>query len=72
MLKADEEFPDCVFVEDAAIIVDGHALLTKPGDPSRKNEIRSMRRLLRDQVGLPLMEIFDPGPVKPIIQNKLF
>jgi len=60
VLKADEDFPDCVFVEDAAIIVEGHALLTKPGDPSRKNEVRKMRRLLRDQVGLPLMEIFDP------------
>jgi len=60
VLKADESFPDCVFVEDAAIIVDGHALLTKPGDPSRQNEIKKMRRLLRDEVGLPLMEVSDP------------
>jgi len=60
VLKADETFPDCVFVEDAAIIVEGHALLTKPGDPSRQNEIKRMRRLLRDEVGLPLMEVSDP------------
>ena len=32
ILPADEKFPDCVFVEDTAVIVLGHALLTKPGE----------------------------------------
>ena len=31
VLPADEKFPDCVFVEDPAIIVGGHALLSQPG-----------------------------------------
>ena len=30
-LPADELFPDCVFIEDTAVIVDGVALITIPG-----------------------------------------
>ena len=71
VLKPDEDFPDCVFVEDAAIIVEGHALLTKPGDPSRQNEIKKMRKLLRDEVGLPLMEVSDKGKNGSDIYNFL-
>ncbi len=56
VLPADEKFPDCVFVEDAAVIVGGHALLTQPGDPSRRDETLRMRRVLRDEVGLVVME----------------
>ena len=56
VLPADEKFPDCVFVEDPAIIVGGHALLTQPGDPSRRGETIRMRRVLRDEVGLVVME----------------
>ena len=59
-LPADEKFPDCVFVEDTAVIVMGHALLTKPGDPSRKDEIKKMKPLLEKQ-GLDVMEINDPS-----------
>lgn len=56
VLPADENYPDCVFVEDPAIIVGGHALLTKPGDPSRRGETNRMRRVLRDEIGLIIME----------------
>jgi len=58
-LPADEKFPDCVFVEDTAVIVMGHALLTKPGDPTRRDEIKNMRPVLEKQ-GLIVMEISDP------------
>merc|ERR1719167_1252545 len=51
---------DCVFVEDTAVIVMGHALLTKPGDPSRTDEIKNMRPVLEKQ-GLIVMEINDPS-----------
>lgn len=30
--------PDAVFVEDSAVIIDGHALITRPGAPSRAAE----------------------------------
>ena len=56
VLPADEKFPDCVFVEDPAIVVGGHALLTQPGDPSRRGETQRMRRVLRDEIGLIVME----------------
>merc|ERR1712002_191506 len=59
-LPADEKFPDCVFVEDTAVIVMGHALLTKPGDPTRRDEIKNMKPVLEKQ-GLVVMEINDPS-----------
>ena len=33
--------PDGVFVEDTALILDGHAVITRPGAPSRTGETRS-------------------------------
>jgi len=59
VLPADEKFPDCVFVEDTAVIVQGHALLTQPGDPSRRDEINNMRPVLEKQ-GLVVMKVTDP------------
>ena len=37
-LDADENHPDCMFVEDQAVVVDGHMLLPVPGHPSRVAE----------------------------------
>jgi len=51
-----ERFPDCVFVEDTAVIVLGHALLTRPGDPSRREEIQAMRPVLQ-RAGLVVMQV---------------
>ena len=31
VLPADELFPDCVFIEDTAVVADGVALITIPG-----------------------------------------
>merc|ERR1711890_19893 len=59
VLPADERFPDCVFVEDTAVIIKGHALLTQPGDPSRRDEIENMRPILVKQ-GLVVMEVTNP------------
>jgi len=33
--------PDAVFVEDTALLLDGHAILTRPGAPSRIAEVES-------------------------------
>ena len=38
-LPAEEEYPDCVFVEDPAVIIGKTALITRPGDPSRRGEV---------------------------------
>ncbi len=37
-LDADSNHPDCVFVEDQAIVIDGYVLLPIPGHPSRVAE----------------------------------
>lgn len=38
-LPADPRFPDSTFVEDAAVIAPGGAVLTRPGAPSREGEV---------------------------------
>ena len=38
-LPPDEALPDCVFVEDTAIVVNGTALITRPGHPNRQKEV---------------------------------
>ena len=37
-LDADQNHPDCVFVEDQAVVIDGHVLLPVPGHESRRGE----------------------------------
>jgi dimethylargininase len=41
-IPPDPEFPDSTFVEDAAIVAGGGAILTRPGAPSRTGEVTSM------------------------------
>lgn len=38
-LPADEKQPDCVFVEDTAVVCNGAALLCRPGVQSRRDEV---------------------------------
>lgn len=38
VLPADHAYPDCIFVEDQAVVIDGHVLLPVPGHPSRVGE----------------------------------
>ncbi|XP_070581908.1 N(G),N(G)-dimethylarginine dimethylaminohydrolase 1-like isoform X2 [Ptychodera flava] len=58
-LPADEGLPDCVFVEDTAVIHNGVALITRPGHPSRRKEVESIRRVLQKEFKLELYEIAD-------------
>jgi len=37
-LEADDRHPDCIFVEDQAVVIDGKMLLPHPGHPSRVAE----------------------------------
>ena len=39
MLDTDESTPDCVFTEDAAVVIDDTVLITNPGADSRKPEV---------------------------------
>jgi dimethylargininase len=45
-LPADPEFPDGVFVEDPAIVLDELAIITRPGAESRRGETESIAQAL--------------------------
>ncbi|MED5272248.1 MAG: arginine deiminase-related protein [Candidatus Thermoplasmatota archaeon] len=42
VLEAEEEFPDCCFVEDQALIVDNHVFFPITGAPSRRGEQKTV------------------------------
>ncbi|XP_034563446.1 N(G),N(G)-dimethylarginine dimethylaminohydrolase 1 isoform X1 [Notolabrus celidotus] len=57
-LPADEALPDCVFVEDAAVVCGDTALITRPGAESRRREAESMKEALKD-LNLNIVEMTD-------------
>jgi dimethylargininase len=44
----DERYPDAVFVEDTAIVLDELAIVTRPGAPSRRGEVDAVGQLLSE------------------------
>lgn len=38
-IPADEQYPDCVFVEDTALVIGQKACLTRPGHETRRGEV---------------------------------
>src|SRR3982751_2699046 len=46
-LPADPALPDSTFVEDAAIVTDNGAILTRPGAPSRAGEVAALGSALK-------------------------
>ncbi|XP_026776329.2 N(G),N(G)-dimethylarginine dimethylaminohydrolase 1 isoform X1 [Pangasianodon hypophthalmus] len=57
-LPADESLPDCVFVEDAAVVCGDTALITRPGAESRRGETEAMKNALK-ALGLNIVEMTD-------------
>uniref|UniRef100_A0A3B4A743 Uncharacterized protein n=1 Tax=Periophthalmus magnuspinnatus TaxID=409849 RepID=A0A3B4A743_9GOBI len=55
-LPADEALPDCVFVEDAAVVCGDTALITRPGAESRRGEV--IKGALK-KLGLNIVEMTD-------------
>src|SRR5208283_5149677 len=45
-LPAEPGYPDAVFVEDAAIVLDEVAVMTRLGAPSRRGESQTVARVL--------------------------
>lgn len=60
-LAAEHDFPDAVFVEDVAIVLDEFAIVTRPGAPSRAREVASMAKELARHRTLKAIE--PPGTV---------
>ncbi|MCL4131614.1 UNVERIFIED_CONTAM: hypothetical protein GTU68_056616, partial [Idotea baltica] len=58
-LPPDENHPDCLFVEDTAVVCNGSALICRPAEPSRRNEVDYMRNILKTELELPVTEIKD-------------
>jgi len=58
-LPADPTFPDSVFVEDTAVLVDGVAVIARPGAASRRKEIDAIDAFLSPR--LPVLRIESPG-----------
>jgi dimethylargininase len=54
-LPADDEAPDCCFVEDVCVVAGGRALLTVPGAPSRRREVEPVARALDRRCALARM-----------------
>jgi len=59
VVAADEDCPDCCFVEDTAVIVGDRALITRPGAPSRRGETPAIADALRAYV--QLVEMTEPA-----------
>ena len=59
-VPAADEHPDGVFVEDAAVVLRGVAVLTRPGAPERRGEVESLGQTLRE-LGFEPRVITAPG-----------
>jgi dimethylargininase len=65
-LPALPEFPDSVYVEDTAIVLDEVAILTRPGAPSRLGEVGPMAKTLeplRTCLSMQVPSTLDGGDV---------
>ncbi|MGI9452286.1 MAG: dimethylarginine dimethylaminohydrolase family protein [Geminicoccaceae bacterium] len=75
LLPALEDFPDSVFVEDAAICTGKTAILLRPGAPSRRKEVDAIKPALKgifeELITLPGDGIIDGGDVL-LTENEAF
>ena len=60
-LPADDAHPDCVFIEDTAIVFDDVAVITRPGAETRRGETRVVADAL--ELYRPLVHIEAPATI---------
>ncbi|XP_055955917.1 N(G),N(G)-dimethylarginine dimethylaminohydrolase 1-like [Patella vulgata] len=58
-LDADEEYPDCIFVEDPAIVIGKKALITRLGHVNRRGETGPIKEVLQNKLQLDITEMKD-------------
>jgi len=63
ILEADENYPDSVFVEDAALLTKNCAIITNPGANSRRGEIAEMEKVV-EKFYTNIEKIINPGTVE--------
>lgn len=64
VLPPDERFPDSCFVQDPALVIDGQAIITRMGAPTRRGEEESLGKALEGRFPLPLAWIEAPGTLE--------
>lgn len=62
VLPADDAHPDCVFIEDTAVVIGSQVVATRPGEPSRRGEVREVIEHLSGRA--PVSRIEAPGTVE--------
>jgi dimethylargininase len=63
ILYEDDLHPDSTFIEDVALCTVDFAVITNPGAPSRKDETRDIKEVLREFYDT-IEEIKDPGTLE--------
>ncbi|XP_034255846.1 N(G),N(G)-dimethylarginine dimethylaminohydrolase 1 [Thrips palmi] len=58
-LPPDESLPFCPLTEDAAVVCNGSALITRPANAARSKEVETIRAVLKKELDLPIIEIAD-------------
>ena len=64
VLPPDEDYPDSTFVEDTALLTKKCAIISNPGAPSRKGEIKEIKQVLKHHYSV-IEHIEAPGTVEP-------
>src|SRR4051794_40865450 len=68
-IAADDRYPDAVFIEDTAVVLDELAILTRPGAESRRGEVDAVAGALSPYRTLVCIEepgTLDGGDVLPL------
>ncbi|XP_073973189.1 N(G),N(G)-dimethylarginine dimethylaminohydrolase 1 [Rhodnius prolixus] len=56
-LPPDDALPQCVFIEDTAIVCNGIALMGRPKDDKRLKEVETVRAVLKKELEMPIIEL---------------
>jgi dimethylargininase len=56
-LEAEERHPDCVKVDDTAVVINGTALMCNPHGVQRQGEVNLIRQTLKKELGLKVVEL---------------
>jgi dimethylargininase len=60
-LDADDAYPDCVFIEDTAVVIDDRAVICRIGAESRRGEVEETKDVLLD-MGLSVLDMRNDAP----------
>ena len=52
VLPADDNHPDCLFVEDTVVVIHNTAVMTRPGAPSRRGEVETIAESLAQYLAI--------------------